>query len=108
MNRRQGEYWRANATNNLLSDDLKAVMSCWFQGGDLAEEIERLGIARYYAALSWHCLLAGYGQFPDAARLRPPEADLPLADMARIDRFIAGCALNFPAHDALMRQLEEA
>lgn len=108
MNRREGEYWRANAANDDLSDNLKAVMTCWFRGGELDAEVEKLGIDRYYAPLSWHCLFAGYGQFPDAARLVPPEPDLPLADMARIDRFLAGCALNFPAHDALLAGLEEA
>ncbi|GEN98384.1 tryptophan halogenase [Novosphingobium sediminis] len=108
MNRRDGEYWRANAANDHLSDNLKSLMTCWFRGGELDEEVARLGIDRYYAPLSWHCLFAGYGQFPDAARLRPPEADLPLADMAKIDRFIAGCALNFPAHDDLLARLEEA
>ena len=108
MNRRDGDYWRANAAHDVLSDNLKAVMTCWFRGGELDAEVARLGIDRYYAPLSWHCLLAGYGQFPEAARLQPPEPDLPLADMAKIDRFIAGCALNFPAHDDLLAQLEEA
>ncbi|MDE2437211.1 MAG: tryptophan 7-halogenase [Sphingomonadales bacterium] len=106
MNRRgTGEYWRANAENQHLSDNLKAVMTSWFRGGELDAEIEHLGIQRYYAPLSWHCLFAGYGQFPDAAKLKPPEADLPLADMAGVDRFIAACAMNFPAHDDLLAPL---
>jgi hypothetical protein len=109
MNRRaEGEYWRANAENQNLSDALKAVMTCWFRGGELEAEVERLGIGRYYAPLSWHCLLAGYGQYPAADKLIPPEADLPLADLDRLDRFIAGCAMNFPAHDELLARLEPA
>ena len=56
--------------------------------------------------MSWHCLLAGYGQFPDAAKLRPPEPGLPVIDMARIDRFISGCALNFTDHATAVAQLE--
>jgi hypothetical protein len=105
MNRRQGDYWRANAENQNLSDNLKAVMTAWFRGEELDTEVYRLGIERYYAPLSWHCLLAGYGQFPDAAKLVPPEADLPLADLAEIDRFVAGCALNFAPHDELLARL---
>jgi hypothetical protein len=108
MSRRQGEYWRANASHDVLSDNLKAVITCWFQGGELDAEVVRLGIDRYYAPLSWHCLLAGYGQFPEPTRLKPPEPGLPLADMTRIDWFIAGCAQNFPSHDALLARLEEA
>ena len=109
MNRRgEGEYWRANAENPNLSDELKAVMTCWFRGGDLEEEVHRLEIERYYAPLSWHCLLAGYGQFPDAAKMSPPEADLPITDMTKIDRFIAGCSRNFSSHDELLARLESA
>lgn len=107
MNRREGDYWRANAANQALSDNLKAVMTAWFRGEEVDAEVLRLGIERYYAPLSWHCLFAGYGQFPDAAKLRPPEADLPLGDMAGIDRFIAGCAMNFPSHDELLARLEQ-
>lgn len=106
MNQRgTGEYWRANAANQVLSDNLKAVMTCWFQGGELDAEVARLGIDRYYAPLSWHCLFAGYGQFPDDARMRPPEADLQLADMDKLDRFVAACARNFAPHDELLARL---
>ncbi|MFC0588635.1 tryptophan halogenase family protein [Novosphingobium aquiterrae] len=107
MNRRPGDYWRANAANQDLSDNLKAVMTAWFRGEDLEAEVHRLGIERYYAPLSWHCLLAGYGQFPDAAKLVPPEADLPLTDLAALDRFVAGCARNFAPHDDLLHRLKE-
>lgn len=105
MNRRQGAYWQDNAANQTLSDNLKAVMTGWFRGQELDAVVHDLGIERYYAPLSWHCLLAGYGQFPDAAKLVPPEADLPLTDLAQIDRFITGCAMNFPEHDALLARL---
>ena len=106
VNRRRGEYWQANAANQSLSDELKTVMTAWFRGEELDAAIHALGIERYYAPLSWHCLLAGYGQFPDPAKLIAPEDDLPLTDMAQVDRFIAGCAMNFPAHDDLLARLE--
>ena len=107
MNRRSDTaYWRDNAANQALSDPLRHVITCWFRGGDLEAAVHELGIERYYAPLSWHCLLAGYGQFPDAAKLRPPEADLPLADFARIDLFLERCSLNFAPHDDLLARLE--
>ncbi len=106
MNGREDtEYWRDNATNQMLSDNLKSVMTCWFQGGDLAAEIARLGIGGYYAPFSWHCLLAGYGQFPDDAKMAAPEPGLALADMAGIDDFIARCARNFPDHNTQLASL---
>jgi tryptophan 6-halogenase len=106
MNTRQdSDYWRANAANQALSDDLKTVMTCWFQGGDLQEEVARLGIETYYAAQSWHCLLAGYGQFPDDAKMVVPEAGLPIVDMAATDDFMTRCAHNFLSHDAQLALL---
>ncbi len=103
--RRDTDYWRANAANQNLSDSLKDLMTCWFQGGDLCAEIAAQDIGRYYPSLSWHCLFGGYGTYPDDAKLKAPEAGLALADMAKIDAFIAGCAQNFPMHDTALKML---
>lgn len=97
--RTDSDYWRDNAANQTLSDPLKAIMTCWFQGGELDAEITRLGIENYYAPLSWHCLLAGYGQYPADQKLTPAEQSLPLAEMPVIDDFIGRCALNFASHE---------
>ena len=98
------DFWRDNAGHDRLSESLKSVMTCWFTGGDLVVEVDRLGIAGYYSALSWGCLLAGYGQFPDPERLRAGPSP---ADMAAIDRFLSGCAANFPSHAAALARLGE-
>jgi len=103
--RGDSDYWRANAAQQNLSDSLKLLITCWFTGGDLSEEITRQGIAKYYAPLSWHCLMAGYGAFPEDDVMRAPEAGLPLADMANIGRFIGGAASNFPSHEAALAAL---
>ncbi len=100
------DYWRANAANQHLSDSLKEIMSCWFTGGDLKQEIAHQDIAKYYPALSWHCLLGGYGTYPDDAKMKPPEHGLALANMVKIDAFVAGCAQNFPSHDDALFQLK--
>ncbi len=90
-------YWAA-ARAVEPSDTLKRVMSAWFTGGDLAAEIERLDLGRYYSAISWHCLFAGYGTFPEDARLVAPGPDIDRIDMARIDDFLSRCARNFQPH----------
>lgn len=90
-------YWRDNADNAHLSDSLKGVLTAWFRGLDLQAEIERQGIAKYYAPISWHCLLAGYGVFPDDSKLRPPEEPARWG-MGRMDDFVRRCALNFQPH----------
>ncbi len=106
MNQRSdSDYWRENAANQNLSDPLKAVITSWFTGADLEEDIHKIGIAQYYAPLSWHSLLAGYGAFPDDSKMTPPEQGLPVANMAHVDDFIQRCALNFKNHDALLNTL---
>lgn len=96
LNRRTDtQYWRDAAALSVLSDELKAVMTCWFTGGDLPAEVHRLDIARYYAPLSWGCLLAGYGTFPADGKLRPAP---PPADLGALDRLLDGCLLNFRKH----------
>ena len=103
MNRRADTaYWRDTAANDRLSDSLKAIITCWFTGGDLAAEVAQQGIAGYYAATSWHCLLAGYGTYPTA----PPQPPSPgAADMAAIDDFLRRAARNFGDHRAALAAL---
>ena len=105
--RRDTDYWRDATSHDHLSDSLKGVMTSWFTGGDLVEEVARQDIASAYTATSWHCMLAGYGNFPDQARLQPPPPGMTV-DMAAIERFVAGCAMNFPTHSQALGVLEEA
>lgn len=95
-------YWRDNAANQNLSDNLKVIMTSWFRGEDLTATIADLDIGKYYSSLSWHCLLAGYGTFPDDAKITPPGDDIHPIDMAQIDEFIRRCALNFTDHKLLL------
>jgi 2-polyprenyl-6-methoxyphenol hydroxylase-like FAD-dependent oxidoreductase len=106
--RRDTDYWRAATKHDHLSDSLKGIITAWFTGRDMAEEVARQDIARYYTAISWQCMLAGYGNFPDPGRLRPPPAGAQGVNMNAVDRFIDGCAMNFPAHRVALQQLEEA
>lgn len=104
--RSDSDYWRDNAANTALSDSLRKVLECWFHGENLSQEIQRQGISSYYPTLSWHCLLGGYGVYPD--ELAPPAAGQARFDQAVIDDFLSRCALNFPSHDARLRELQAA
>lgn len=99
-------YWRDNAANAALSDSLKGVMTAWFTGADLAAEVERQGIAGYYAPISWGALLAGYGTFPADDRLKP--AATGAFAMGPVDDFIARCGSNFPDHGAALAALSRS
>lgn len=106
MNQRSdSDYWRDNAQNGALSDNLKAIMTAWYSGGDLTEVIHNLNIAQFYSPLSWHCLMAGYGTFPADEKLVASTDGLSLADMDQIDRYISGCLQNFPSHRAALANL---
>jgi len=102
------EYWRAATSNDALSDSLKGVIGAWFAGADLEQEVVRQDIGKYYLPMSWHCMLAGYGNYPGQDQLKPPGPDIVKFDMADIDRFVGGCAMNFPVLSEALGRLEEA
>jgi len=97
------EYWRDCAANDRISDALRQVLACWFAGGDLVAEIARLGIGLWFGELSWHCLLGGYGLYPEATR--PATAREFRFDIAKISEFIDRCTLNFPGHGKALGEL---
>jgi glycine/D-amino acid oxidase-like deaminating enzyme len=106
--RRDSDYWRDAGKLTALSDSLKSIITAWFTGADLEREVMEQGVAGVYPPLSWHCMLAGYGNFPDQASLKPPGPDITPVDMAEIDRFIGGCAMNFAPHAEALRRVAEA
>lgn len=103
--RSDSEYWRANSHNQNLSDSLKGIINCWMAGDNLSQEIERQGIADYYPSMSWHCLLAGYGLFPDQSQLRPANEQARRYKLDEIDNFIQRCALNYRSHTEVLTDL---
>jgi 2-polyprenyl-6-methoxyphenol hydroxylase-like FAD-dependent oxidoreductase len=105
--RHDTDYWRDATSLDALSDSLKGLITAWFTGADLQEEVLRQAIAGYYSPASWHCMLAGYGNFPDDSLLKAPGPDITPIDMAEIERFVAGCAMNFPTHAEALGRLPE-
>ena len=94
------DYWRANAEGlDKVSDSLKAIYQTWFEGRDLAAEIRRQNIERYYPIGSWYSLLAGRGNFPDVGPMTGPDTVAPLDD------FMRRCALNFRDHRSVLEEL---
>ena len=105
--RRDTDYWRDAGKMDALSDSLKGIMTAWFTGADVEQEVQNQDVGRYYSPTSWHCMLAGYGNFPDDEQLRPP-IDIAPVDMAEVERFVAGCAMNFPSHADALAALKAA
>ena len=98
--RSDSDYWRANGENDQLSDALGSLLQAWFDRADITQELARTQGNSHFNAVSWHCLLAGYGAFPPIAPNQPGTGDLYVE--GGIGRFLEGCALNFGTHDACL------
>jgi tryptophan 6-halogenase len=92
------EYWRANATNLNLSDDLKRLYSAWMSGKSIAPGVREQVIGKGYPVFSWYSIMAGMGVFPDPDNLRPPTSQESRYNMAEIDNLLDRSRLNYPAH----------
>jgi 2-polyprenyl-6-methoxyphenol hydroxylase-like FAD-dependent oxidoreductase len=61
--RNDSPYWQDVKENIPMSDNLQAVLDAWDNKQDITPVIHALGMDKYYPAVSWYCLLAGYGRF---------------------------------------------
>ncbi len=99
------DYWQDNTANTNLSDSLRRILDCWFSRGDLKKEIAEQDISKYYSLTSWICLLGGYGNYPEAEKLKTPTPELTLYNLNINDDFIRRCALNFSDHKSFLSTL---
>jgi 2-polyprenyl-6-methoxyphenol hydroxylase-like FAD-dependent oxidoreductase len=91
-------YWRANAQNNNVSPSLANILNIWVNGKNLSDELDRQKIDNFYPSVSWHCLLAGYGIYPNQEQLKPGNHEAHKHDLDKISDFIKRCALNYQPH----------
>src|ERR1700730_2419053 len=102
--RQDTEYWRTNAANLNLSDNLKKLYSTWMAGKSIAAGVRQQVIGKGYPVFSWYSIMAGMGIFPDAQQLRPPTPQEARYDIAEIDNLLDRSSVNYPDHaDALAR-----
>ena len=99
------EYWRDNAANLNVSDDLKKLYSLWMTGKSIVPGIRQQVIGRGYPVFSWFALMAGMGVFPDATDLRAPTAAEARYQMAEIDNLIERSAGNYPEHKSVLARI---
>ncbi|MBY6014892.1 tryptophan 7-halogenase [Qipengyuania gaetbuli] len=91
------DYWRENAANQALSDNLKSMMTAWFTHQPIIEANAAIyGQEPAYAAMSWHALFAGYGTFPPREKMQAAPQGLDIADVEATRAMLAACARNFP------------
>ena len=103
--RSDSQYWKDNRENQKISDNLRAMIECWYAIEDTQEALTRLNIGSYYSQRSWTCLLAGVGVFPKEENLVIPDkekAGMAMKDLKYVDDFIKGCSMNFESHGKLL------
>ena len=103
--RSDSQYWKDNRENQKISDNLRAMIECWYAIEDTQEALTRLNIGSYYSQRSWTCLLAGVGVFPKQENLVIPDKEnvgMAMKDLKYVDDFIKGCSLNFKSHGKLL------
>ena len=89
------EYWRANTSNENLSEPLKQLFGFWMAGKPIAGDVGRQTIGKGYPVFSWYCIMSGMGIFPDAHTLRAPTPSEARYKMSEIDNLLQRSALNF-------------
>jgi len=89
------EYWRQNRENKHMSDLLKQILGCWMSGGDLSKEFRERDIRSSYLPMSWYCIFAGHGHYPDIQSSSGRAARAGDVAMTEIDEFVRRCAMNF-------------
>ncbi len=92
------EYWQMNSENPNISDQLKRIVNAWVAGEDLSDAISQNGAKNSYPPFSWHCILAGYGVFPNQLIEVDENNPAHKYDLDYIDDFIIRCGLNFKDH----------
>ena len=103
--RSDSQYWIDNRENQKISDNLRAMIECWYAIEDTQEALTRLNIGSYYSQRSWTCLLAGVGVFPKQENLVIPDKEnvgIAMKDLKYVDDFIKGCSMNFESHGKLL------
>jgi tryptophan 6-halogenase len=99
------EYWRANAANMSLSDNLKKLYAAWMTGKSIAPGVRAQVIGQGYPIVSWYSLMAGMGIFPDPEALRPPSAQEARFKLAEIDGLLERSVGNYPDHREALRHI---
>ena len=96
------DSWRANAANDALSEPLQRLLRTWLASQPIEPGIEEGAFGAGYDTLSWYCLLAGVGLFPE---VRQPGARGVGSDLAGIDNLIERSTPNFPDHRTWLRDI---
>ncbi|MBF7072692.1 tryptophan 7-halogenase [Glaciecola sp. MH2013] len=101
--RNDSQYWIDNRNNQQLSPQLEAVLESWYSARDINTVLNNYQMTSYYPAVSWFCLLAGYGAFPEIKT----ENKLPEHAMRQMQEYILNNTQHFEEHSVALASLSE-
>lgn len=99
------DYWRANAANTHLSEPLTRLLKTWLSSRSIIPGLKNHRFGQGYPIMSWYCLLAGMGLFPEPRELRPPTPAEAQHSLAAIDNLLDRSAQNYPDHRTLLQAI---
>jgi hypothetical protein len=102
------EYWIENGRNEKISPSLRAILASWVAGKNITDELEKQKLDAYFPNVSWNCLLTGKGLYPLQEQLVQGNEMANKYDVAKLQKFIQGCALNFKPHREQLAVLAQA
>ncbi|MFC4699143.1 tryptophan halogenase family protein [Glaciecola siphonariae] len=88
-------YWQEVKRSVPISDNLRAVIDAWDAGQDITPTLQAQEMDKYYPAVSWYCLLAGYGRFNKQTRAPSAQAKHTLK---QVQAYIAQSSAQFMSH----------
>lgn len=97
-------YWRDQAANKNISEELKQILYLWEHSNDFHGDMYKHKLARSYHPKSWACLLAGYGVFPQINMDPSIDYSAYQHELNGLNDFIRRCGLNFKKHNELLNQ----
>lgn len=92
------DYWIECGRNEKISPSLRSILMTWMSGKNITDELERQKLDVYFPNVSWNCLLAGKGIYPNQEQLRPGNELAHKYDMTTMQTYLRRCALNFKPH----------
>ncbi len=101
------DYWIENGRNEKISPSLRAILTSWISGQSITDELSRQKLDAYFPNVSWSCLLAGKGIYPNAEQLVEGNDLAHKYQVEKLQEFIRGCALNFKPHRQQLAELAE-
>jgi len=103
MNQRtDSDYWRDNAANNNISENLNRIITLWNNSQDFIGDMYKYKLAGSYHPKSWACLLAGHGIFPKNITSQSIDYSAHQQEIDGLNDFIRRCGLNFKNHHELL------